>query len=98
MLSVSDWTQSSIEFNSGIIIYLLLLVHLNFLYSLVVENEYTMQIFAKNSMVFLRKYNFDGLDIDFKFPLIKKNQFTQLLEVFLFFPFKKLFIYFFSEK
>ena len=44
-----------------------------------------MQIFAENSIFFLRKHNFDGLDIGWEFPKFKKNKFTKLLEVLFYF-------------
>ncbi|RNA12043.1 chitotriosidase-1 isoform X1, partial [Brachionus plicatilis] len=47
----------------------------------VVENDGTMKTFAKNSINFLRKWEFDGLDVDWEFPVVKKKQFTRLLEI-----------------
>ncbi|CAF1147633.1 unnamed protein product, partial [Brachionus calyciflorus] len=46
----------------------------------VVESDETMEKFARNSILFLRKWNFDGLDVDWEFPIIKKVEFTKLLE------------------
>ncbi|RNA00939.1 chitotriosidase-1 precursor [Brachionus plicatilis] len=46
----------------------------------VVQNDELMEKFAKNSVNFLRKWKFDGLDVDWEYPLVKKTEFTKLIE------------------
>ncbi|XP_052799488.1 acidic mammalian chitinase-like [Mya arenaria] len=49
----------------------------------VVASETSMQTFAKNVAIFLRDRDFDGIDLDWEYPLeLYRNKFTQLLQVF----------------
>ncbi|WAR04009.1 CHIA-like protein [Mya arenaria] len=47
----------------------------------VVASETSMQTFAKNVAIFLRDRDFDGIDLDWEYPLeLYRNKFTQLLQ------------------
>jgi chitinase len=47
----------------------------------VIANQSTINSFVNDAVMFLRKWRFDGLDIDWEFPTLKKQEFTKLLEV-----------------
>ncbi|WAR04008.1 CHIA-like protein, partial [Mya arenaria] len=47
----------------------------------VVASETSMQTFAQNVAIFLRDRDFDGIDLDWEYPLeLYRNKFTQLLQ------------------
>ena len=48
---------------------------------LVTETKERRIIFAKNCRIFLRDRHFDGLDIDWEFPGVYRDKFTELLKV-----------------
>lgn len=45
----------------------------------IIASQASMDLFAKNSVTFLRKWNFDGLDIDWEYPILHKQAFTVYL-------------------
>ncbi|XP_029657337.1 acidic mammalian chitinase-like [Octopus sinensis] len=49
-------------------------------FAFVSSNESNAEKFAKNIKIFLKKYNFDGFDINWEYPLDKKEAYTRLLK------------------
>lgn len=55
-------------------------------FGIMASNVTQRKLFVSNLLSYVRKYNFDGIDIDWEFPNGTQN-FTNLLEVVLIFKF-----------
>lgn len=56
----------------------------------VAETPGRRSTFAENCLIFLRDRNFDGLDIDWEYPMAFRDDFTELLKVRVVFVSKKI--------
>lgn len=57
-------------------------------FELIVNDDLKLEQFANNSIIFLKEKKFDGLDLDWEYPIGYKKHFNKLVMVNIFFCFR----------